>query len=628
MSISETTVGEGVLGEVGVAAGVRPARRARLRVVARRVLGLGLGFLVGVTAAAVLAGVFVVSLARLHDGRIVPGVQVGGVSLAGLDGPAAEERLRSGLPSLSSGQLTLRFEGRTRQIRYAALGRDYDTQAMLDAAFAVGRGPDDTAATLDGLRSLARGTEVPLATRLDRAALERWLAATVATFESPPRDAAVVLSADKARFEVLPAAAGRRAAARELAASLAAALALPDAGDISVDLSATSAPAAVSTGDAAAAAALAERIAARPLPITDGRRTVKLTPATIRRWIAFELGAEGYRPVLVERLVKGSLGRLADRFRVEPGDARFVKRGQTVIGFLASRPGHELDVAGSLPRVLAALEARAAGVVTPGGEDPVDLATDSLAPALTSEEAGRLAPLLVRLSTWTTPYVPSEKNYFGANIKVPTRIIDGYILMPGEWFDFWRAVGEVSTSRGYGPGGVIRNGRTEPTGALAGGICSCSTTLFNAAARAGLDLGERHNHWYYITRYPVGLDATVLKGSRGPIQNMTFRNDTGKPLLIRGINGYGRVTFEIYGVPTGRKVSFSRPIIRNRVPARDTVQYTSTLPTGVRKRVEYPADGFDVWVTRTVRDAQGRILHQETFYSHYGRVDGVVLIGR
>ena len=69
----------------------------------------------------------------------------------------------------------------------------------------------------------------------------------------------------------------------------------------------------------------------------------------------------------------------------------------------------------------------------------------------------------------------------------------------------------MTYARGYRDGGAILNGRTEPTGALAGGICSCSTTLFNAAARAGLEILERANHYYYIDRYPTGLDATVWK---------------------------------------------------------------------------------------------------------------------
>jgi hypothetical protein len=33
-------------------------------------------------------------------------------------------------------------------------------------------------------------------------------------------------------------------------------------------------------------------------------------------------------------------------------------------------------------------------------------------------------------------------------------------------------------------------------------------------------------------------------------------------------------------------------------------------------------------VTRTVKDAAGNVIHQETYYSHYARVTGIVLIGK
>ena len=117
-------------------------------------------------------------------------------------------------------------------------------------------------------------------------------------------------------------------------------------------------------------------------------------------------------------------------------------------------------------------------------------------------------------------------------------------------------------------------------------------------------MGARRNHYYYIDRYPLGLDATVFK-SGSSTQTMEFTNDTRYPVLIRAYkirNGSaGYVKFALYSVPTGRKVSFSRPIVKNFRPASDTIQYTSSLPKGASERVEYPVDGKQVWVTRTVR---------------------------
>jgi vancomycin resistance protein YoaR len=172
-------------------------------------------------------------------------------------------------------------------------------------------------------------------------------------------------------------------------------------------------------------------------------------------------------------------------------------------------------------------------------------------------------------------------------------------------------------------GGAIVGGHSVEGKALAGGICAASTTLFNAALRAGYEIDARSPHWYAIKRYPLGLDATV-SGS----QSMRFRNDTPYPLLIRGIASPGKVTFEIWSVPSGRTVSLSTPIVRNVVRGYDgPPQYTSTLPKGTRRQVEWAVDGKDVWVTRTVRDASGRIIHRETYFSHYHRMIGLTLIG-
>jgi vancomycin resistance protein YoaR len=233
-----------------------------------------------------------------------------------------------------------------------------------------------------------------------------------------------------------------------------------------------------------------------------------------------------------------------------------------------------------------------------------------------------------QISTWTTYYQPGPSNGYGANITIPTRTIDGYVLAPGAVFDFWQAIGVVSAATGYLPGGAIIDGKSEPTGALAGGICSCSTTLFNAAARAGLEILSRVNHYYYIDRYPLGLDATVFESDSGSVTTMSFRNDTAYPILIRGYTLAGAVKFSLFSVPTGRQVTFSQPTVTNRNPGVETTEYTTSIPAGTTKRLEYPTIGMRVSVTRTVTDAAGVVIHHDVFNSNYARVDGLTLIGR
>src|SRR5690606_27175411 len=127
--------------------------------------------------------------------------------------------------------------------------------------------------------------------------------------------------------------------------------------------------------------------------------------------------------------------------------------GNVIVGVTAGASGRALDVALTAERISAALEARANRQATP------DIAPGLIVtqPALTTEEAEKVAPLMERISTWTTWFPIGEKNGFGANIWIPAIDIDGYVVGPGETFDFWKAVGPVTRERGYRDGGAIIN---------------------------------------------------------------------------------------------------------------------------------------------------------------------------
>ena len=70
------------------------------------------------------------------------------------------------------------------------------------------------------------------------------------------------------------------------------------------------------------------------------------------------------------------------------------------------------------------------------------------------------------------------------------------------------------------------------------------------------------------------------------------------------------------------------PVVKNVRRASDSTQATHTLAAGVRKRIEFPVDGKQVWRTVTVYDADGSILRQKTYYSNYARITGIVLVGQ
>lgn len=592
----------------------------------KAVAGFGLAFVIGLGATLAIGAGGMYAYDQQYVGRILPGVHVGSVDLSGLDRDEARQQLLAAHAALGEGSLVLEAPGAEITIAYADLDRGLDVEPLLDAAMAVGRAPSPVDRAVAQARTAIEGVALEPAVRYDAAALNAAIVKAVTPLVVAPVDA--TLASSEEGFTSTPASPGQTLSVADIQAAVATQIENLDLGpELRVEVVARPLAPRIDDADAAAAIAAAERMA-QDVEVTIGDEAWPIQAKNIGAWISFrETPDGGVAPAIDTEAASTTIRSIAKKIDREPKNATFlVGKSGAIVGVTASNDGRAVDQEATTAGLISLLEARAAGTVSATLEPTLA----AIAPELTTEEAEKAAPRMVRISTWTTYYPISEKNGFAVNITIPTSIIDGTVVAPGEWFDFWKAVGPVSREAGYKDGGAILNGRTEPTGALAGGICSCSTTLFNAAARAGLEMGRRENHYYYIDRYPLGLDATVWK-SAGSTQSMSFRNDTPYPILVRGINtrkgNAGYVRFDLYSVPTGRTVSFSKPIVKDVKPATTITQETSELKKGQRKQIEWPVDGRNVWVTRTVRDSSGAVIHSDTWYSDYKRIDGIILVG-
>lgn len=586
---------------------------------------VGALFAAGVLAAALaIPAIVAAGMGLALDGRVMPRVSVSGVGIGFLTPAEAEAALRAGLPDLTTGEMTITLDGTVSTTAFRSLRRDHDYSALVSAAMAVGRTGTPWTDGQVRLTTLVVGTQLPDLVYLDPGRLDRLVVDTAARAFTRPQDAAVVTNAD-GTYAVVPPHDGRRLHPDTIRAALNAALLIPRSGDAAVTLESEPVPAQVTQRQAAEAAAAARAMQAAPLQITDGTEALILGVAEIKAATGFGMGADDQYGVILDRgLLSGALDQLAAPIQRAPTNASFTWGGDgPPTGVIPAIRGRTLNVAGTVDAIVAGLHRRGVGLVVPS----VALSGRFVEPALTTAEAEALLPNLVNLSSWTTWYVSSDGNGYGANISIPAWDLDGRVIMPGEDLDFWRDIGPVTFERGYTYGGAIIGGRSTAGVALAGGICSTSTTLFNAALRAGLEMNARMNHYYYIDRYPTGLDATVFATDYFS-QTMSFTNDTESPLVIRSFAYPGMVRFDLWGLPLNRVVSFTNPIITNRTYAVETYEYTSDLPTGASQRVEYMHHGFDVTVTRIVTDGtSGEVIHHNTYDSSYKTVNGVTLIG-
>ncbi|KAB2336041.1 hypothetical protein F7731_11015 [Cytobacillus depressus] len=126
------------------------------------------------------------------------------------------------------------------------------------------------------------------------------------------------------------------------------------------------------------------------------------------------------------------------------------------------------------------------------------------------------------------------------NISLAAEAINNHVIFPGETFSFNQVVGKRTKGRGYMRAPVIVRG--EMAEDIGGGICQVSSTLFNAADRAGLKILERYSHSKRVPYVPSGRDATV--SWYGP--DFSFKNGYSFPLLIQAKAYGGQMIIRIF----------------------------------------------------------------------------------
>jgi vancomycin resistance protein YoaR len=157
------------------------------------------------------------------------------------------------------------------------------------------------------------------------------------------------------------------------------------------------------------------------------------------------------------------------------------------------------------------------------------------------------------LAEYSTYYGSHDSENRVHNIKLAASRTNNVVVASGEVISLLDMLGEFNRSSGYKEAFVIYNGELEPQ--YGGGSCQIASTLYNAALLAGLETPERYNHGIYFTIYPLGRDASIYSSSR----DLKIKNNTYHPIYIRAFATDRKLTYRIYGTPTGKKVSLSRP---------------------------------------------------------------------
>jgi len=299
---------------------------------------------------------------RNYTGRILPGVSVGGIDLAGLSPDEATARLESSFASFREGRAVLTSGDVDMVIDYADVNRRADIAGLVTEAMAVGRSGTTVERIILDARTAIRGVNIVPRVLFDKARLARHVHALAARFNVSPQSASVSLT--EQGFVVAEGAAGKTADHVAATEALTAALARVDApSEVRVALELTAIEPAITTAEATAARAAADLVAL-DVAIVEGKETWTIPAATVRSWVTFTKNRDGtYEPTVDPAKLEAHLGAVAKEIDHKAQNASFKLSGAKITGVNASRNGRSLDVPLTAARVNELLTARAAGRV-------------------------------------------------------------------------------------------------------------------------------------------------------------------------------------------------------------------------------------------------------------------------
>jgi len=325
-----------------------------------------------------------------------------------------------------------------------------------------------------------------------------------------------------------------------------------------------------------------------------------------------------YNNTVIDQFVKQS----EDVYNREPKNALFTFESGKVTSFKADEPGMKLKS----EEFQMNLKKQIQTISSKNKQIALSFQEEEIKPEITLAEANNFG-IEELIGEGHSDYSHSIASRIH-NVILAASQFDGVIVPKGETFSFNKLIGDISSSTGYQPAYVIKNGRTVLGDG--GGVCQVSTTMFRAAINTGLPITERHAHAYRVSYYEndsePGFDATIYS----PTVDLKFKNDTPGAILIQMEldKANNLLAFKFYGKKDDRKVEISPSTVWDIAPPPEPLyEDDPTLPNGTVKQVDYAAWGAKAKFEYKVFDGQGEVMQNETFYSSYRPWQAVFLRG-
>lgn len=213
------------------------------------------------------------------------------------------------------------------------------------------------------------------------------------------------------------------------------------------------------------------------------------------------------------------------------------------------------------------------------------------------------------------------------NIRKGCELINGTILKPGEVFSTNAKLGQRTKKNGWKNAPAYVSGKHEDQ--PGGGVCQLSSTLFNAAVYADLEIVDRRNHSMPVSYVEKGRDATI--NSVGNIIDFKFKNNTEGDIIILSYTVGNDLYFDLYGLPMENERYDKIEIKAKRL---STIKPTTNYTEDPTKDADYEKETYEGctgyrYITYKYYYKDGKLIDEltESWDSNYKMYPREVTVG-
>ncbi|UDY22845.1 VanW family protein [Nocardioides sp. Kera G14] len=469
--------------------------------------GAFLAILVGL--AVIVGGAWVAAYAFAGD-RIPRNTTVAGVNIGNLSPESARQKLTKQIGAREKDAIPVTVGDQTVQVTPSKAGMALDIDATVDKATTSNSwNPRDLWNHYTG------GYDVDPVVTVDDAKFAKTVAQVNAKVGTPKKDGAVSFGKDG--VQVTDAVMGKGVEAEALRSGLETALTSPADADVKTELPLVDdVPDIDSTDVQQAVTTFANPAMAAPVTLMFGKSPVQLSPSQYAGALSLKPSGGSLVPAVDKAAVAALINAGTASRKDAPQDATVtIRNGKPVV--VPAKPGVSFDPT-QAAQIFESL------LTKPDGQRTGTITSKVAEPKISTAEATSWG-IKEKISTFTTYFPYAE--YRNINIGRAAELVNGTVLKPGDTFSLNGIVGERTKANGFTEGWTIQDGVFKSD--LGGGVSQMATTTFNAMFFAGLQDVEHKPHSLYISRYPIGREATVAWGS----VDLRFKNNTKYGVLVR-----------------------------------------------------------------------------------------------